>query len=308
MEGAAIFLVLLLVLATAGFGIYVYVDYQAYRKTVDKGLKALGETDVKTAKAIEDEAKERLAKLKSVVKQVNDVNVNIYDTIDAKVAGVQANVDATNATVAAGGLKTDRLMTGMDTFFKFDTTAGTSTKIYDYVAAGPGATTVRTMNLMQHATAVSGLTAKDLAQASGATPAKQVKFCGTGGANPPCIELPNADGNTYLTALASGKKITMGAPVSVSADGGAGNTAAADAAFEILPATGKATLKAGDATNFVKVNADNSVDITNGSATAKLQVDSAGKLVITPPSGGVRIAGAMEVTGGIRGTVTAPTP
>lgn len=313
MEGAAIFLILLLVLVTAGFMAYMYVDYRAYKVSADKKLTDIDAKGATNATAIGKEGETRLANVKHVVKQINTVNTDIYDKIDSKFAEVSKDVVSVN-TAATNLSKMDaKFMTGLDTFFKFESSTGSPTSIYDYTTASSPAS----LKLMQDVNLAGNLTANDLSNATTGT--KKIKLCGTG-TPASCIEMPNAAGDTYLTSLIPGKKIVMGAPVNF--EGGLSSTsgnmfingnlgvygettpsatqAAPTAVLEVFPKAGKPTFKAGTFT----IDANNGVVIGTaaGAATATLTITPANELLITPPSGGIRVAGDIKVSGAIKAT------
>lgn len=305
MEAAAILLLLLLILGIAGFVIYVFVDYRSYRTDAGKALKALETKEDDNAKAITAEGVARLA---YVTDQINKVNKDIGDTVatKAELKGVNDKVTAQKTTTDALSATSTKLATGMDTFFKFDNASGTSTAIYDYVA-GSGVTPAdASLKLMRDTIALGSITAKDL------TSAKPVKFCGGTGAAEQCIQVPNADGDTYITAVSANKKVVMGAPVQFNG----AITTPAGSSLGILPGTGNVGIgtttpgaalhvtatgngdvfKAGNMT----VNAT-TVTLGTGQGTATLTISPSNELVITPPAGGLRVAGKIVATGTVTG-------
>jgi len=319
MEGAAIFLILLLVLVTAGFMAYMYVDYRAYKVSADKKLTDIDAKGATNATAIGKEGETRLANVKHVVTQINTVNTDIYDKIDSKFDEVSKDVKTLDGKTSNLTMADTKFMTGLDNFFKFERSGGSPTSIYEYTTATPSSP--ESLKLMRDVTLAGNLTANDLTNA--AAGAKKIKLCGTG-ASASCIEMPNAEGDTYLTSLIPGRKIVMGAPVNfnggLSATSGnilingnlgvygettpSASQAQPTAVLEVFPKAGKPTFKAGTFT----IDANNGVVIgtSAGAATATLTINAANELLITPPSGGIRVAGDLKVAGAIKltGVVT----
>jgi hypothetical protein len=174
----AIILVVLAFVAIAGVGIYYYIDM--------KDHKATNSTDFdKVTKKIDEEKNTRLGNIKYVVDQVNTTNEAMDKEYGGKIAALE------KADTGFGKL----IKTGPD---------GAPTEIKD--TPNP-----ENINLMKHVSMIGGMSIKDLQQIASATlPAKTFKACGTG-PNKKCIEFPNSNGDTYLTALnGTGKAVVSG--------------------------------------------------------------------------------------------------
>lgn len=239
MEGLAIIVMLLALLALIGVLVYIVRDYYVHKETnaADFG---------KTTSDIAAERTDRLGNLKYVVDQVNTVNDDIYATLAKSASDSASNV--TTLTGAQG-----RLVSGLDSFVRFTsnesvfTSGAGGAQMLGGAQAGafgmgspspsfsimnlPG-TSGASPQLIQHTSFLSGLTARDLrAGASGGAGGVNAQFCApptTAGGEPRCIQFPNANGDTYLTPLADGKSIMLDGPVQArgrltfSADGSQG--------------------------------------------------------------------------------------
>lgn len=188
MDGIAIIVMLLAILALVGVVVFFVMDYLKNKDGVDKKFN-----EVKGK--VETEKSDRLSNLKFVVDQVNSVNQDIFTTLATSNTALQTKTDALTVsnTGMAGGLGSFLSFTG-------GSNAGAIT-----LQNLPGVGNVD-VKLMQHTTATMGMTANNLS-------AHPAQFCATTGlANDRCIQFPNADGDTYLTSMADGKSIVLGAP------------------------------------------------------------------------------------------------
>jgi hypothetical protein len=185
---SAVLLILLLVALAVGV-VYFLKDYYEYRKGLDTHL-----TDVDTGLSNTSS----LGNLKYVVDQANtsfnQIGSSLYGFSNATNTSLTSLTNQQNTF----GSNQDVFAKNFNTAFKFTNTIENpltdKPSTYD-VFNFPGVGTVDT-RLIQHVTAVGGFTARDLTK----TGNNQVKICGTGtGAK--CIKFPDADGNTYLTAL-----------------------------------------------------------------------------------------------------------
>ena len=238
MEGLAIIVMLLALLALIGVLVYIVRDYYVHKESnaADFG---------KTASDISAERTDRLGNLKYVVDQVNTVNDDIYATLAKSAADNTSNV--TTLTGSQG-----RLVSGLDSFVRFTSNesvfaggaggaqmlGGAQAGAFGMGSPSPSfsimnlpGTSGASPQLIQHTSFLSGLTARDLrAGASGGAGGVNAQFCApaTAGGAPRCIQFPNANGDTYLTPLADGKSIMLDGPVQArgrltfSADGSQG--------------------------------------------------------------------------------------
>ena len=223
MEGLAIIVMLLALLALIGVLVYIVRDYYVHKESnaADFG---------KTASDISAERTDRLGNLKYVVDQVNTVNDDIYATLAKSAADNTSNV--TTLTGSQG-----RLVSGLDSFVRFTSNesvfaggaggaqmlGGAQAGAFGMGSPSPSfsimnlpGTSGASPQLIQHTSFLSGLTARDLrAGASGGAGGVNAQFCAPaiGGGAPRCIQFPNANGDTYLTPLADGRSILLDGPV-----------------------------------------------------------------------------------------------
>lgn len=314
-SGLLSFLILFIVLALSGVIVYLYLTFRDHKSSMEADLKQAENKTSEVEKRISAESVNRLGNIKYVVNQVNDINDSIWKTYEAHSS---SNVASINELKAAN----ETMIRGVDTFFKFSTDSITNQRLVESTKL---ATTDRPkLDIIREVTLASGLTAKDLKPPSTTATGTQVqgvmaKFCATGGS--PCISFPNADGETYLTALSAGKNIVLDAPVQVKkglALNGTGTEAAevqapngiffkshvgigakseADSVLGVETTDTKVTnlIKAGQ----VSITRDGKVLLKNatGTAQATLEVDAAGKLIVKPPAAGMEVQGDINVTG-----------
>lgn len=190
MEGIALIFALLALLSLIGISFYFYMD-------LDKHKVANTEDYNKLASNISDEQKNRLGNLSSIVDQINIVNQDIKKTYDN--SNKEQDTKITNLGVKLSGVET-----GFGSLIS-TTTSGSSSNIPLSSLASIANVDVR---LLKNVSVVSGMTIKDV-QATG----KAFKVCG--GTPEKCIELPNSQGNTYLTGFGSDASIVMDAPTSL---------------------------------------------------------------------------------------------
>jgi len=321
MDGVSTALLFILLLGVAAVLVYVLIDYSSHKTTMDKRVSETEVSGKANAASITDEKAARLSNVKYVVGQVNEVNEDIYNTWSSNIGSLRSNTAALGSNVARSDASMTAMMRGIDTFFKFGTTgSATPSSLYsvDATVLNPD------LQLIKHVTALGGLNANNL---TNATVNERVKLCGVAaaGAAAPCIELPNAAGDTYFTSLVPNRGIIMGAPVdfksaitlsapttatltptsgNISLDGavGIGSSAAPAATLHVFPQATKAPLSAGalrvDANNNVVIAANGSA----GAASATLSINAANELVITSPPGGLRVVGDVKATGTITPT------
>jgi hypothetical protein len=190
MEGIALVFALLALLSLIGISIYFYMEFDKHKVANDKDYNKLS-TD------ITDEQKNRLSNLSSIVDQINIVNKDIKTTYDT--ANTEQNTKITNLGVKLTGVET-----GFGSLIS-TTSSGSTSNIPLSSLASIANVDVR---LLKNVSVVSGMTIKDV-QASG----KAFKVCG--GTPEKCIELPNSQGNTYLTGFGTSASIVMDAPTSL---------------------------------------------------------------------------------------------
>lgn len=212
MEGVGTALLFVLLLAVAGVVVYLAVDYTKYKTDTDKSLTETKTATTTNTSGLADEKSTRLANIKYVVDQVNDVNDQIYNNWSSNVTALQGTTAGLRTDLTRAQAEQTMLMRGIDTFFKVQVPATPATPYslwrFDSNVAAPD------LQLLKHVTALGGLTAANLEPGNAGA---SLQFCGkaaAGGGAAPCIKFPDTNGDTYLTALQANKKIVMGAPVS----------------------------------------------------------------------------------------------
>lgn len=176
MELAVLLVMLLCVMALAGLVVYFIVDYQKYRKDVDKRF---GTSDGK----LSTEQVDRMSNVKYVVDQVNNVNNDIYTQVTSNVTKIDTAIN-----------NQAQMLGSFASFLSFSSNTPASTSGAQVSLMNlPGSGNID-VNLMQRVNATMGLTAKDLSAQ------KNVKFCSQ--LDPTrCIQIPDANGNLYLTSM-----------------------------------------------------------------------------------------------------------
>lgn len=196
MEGIAVVVMLLALLALAGVVTFFLWDYYKHK---DDNVKEFKTTDSK----IQAEQSDRLSNIKFVVDQVNSVNEDMYKNMSS-------NVDVLRTTTYNVSKKQDSLIGGVDKFLKFSSNISISSTPQMFSLMDLPGTAQPNVHLMQHVNAVMGLTVSDLSLSNIA------EFC-----NPDktkCIRFPNSDGDTYLTSLQNDKNVVVDAPLKVTGD------------------------------------------------------------------------------------------
>ena len=193
MDVISIVIFVIVLLALCGFIIYLSIDYFKFKDKTN--------LDIVTAdSAITQETSDRLSNLKYVVDQVNAVNYDISSTISS-------NLDDTNKQLGKLSTQQATLEGNLNHVFSFSSNIG-STGDNSYNFLNLPSSSNPNLNLMSHVSMLGGMTINQLN--NGADPNHQVSMCFDNGKN--CIQIPDTNGNTFLTAQA-GKNITMGAPV-----------------------------------------------------------------------------------------------
>jgi hypothetical protein len=199
METAVGFIFLILIVVILGAGGYYAYDYMQYKKKLDDQIATAQKNITTNQQALVDEQKKRLSNLKYVVNQINDTNLDIYNTFTSNV------VDSSNVSQQLNTRQT-QMLNGLGSVMRFSAGAsvagGTACNI-DLLSL-PGAPTAN-IELLRRVSTINGM---DFNQLNATNP---VKFCGpalTGGAAR-CIQLPNADGKTVLTNIIDNKPILM---------------------------------------------------------------------------------------------------
>jgi hypothetical protein len=185
MGTVAFIIILTAIIAIAGVIVYFIRDYVQYKTQVNTQFSV-------TQSQVNAEKTDRVANLKYVVDQINNVNDSISSTI---------NTSADSQTQLAQQLDKSQgnYLAGLNSIFGFSDFTGDPLTISDL----PGSARPN-LNLLTSVNATMGLTAKDL-QPGGNT----VKLCSKTDPNK-CIQFPDQNGNTYLTDMGNGGVILDG--------------------------------------------------------------------------------------------------
>jgi hypothetical protein len=182
-------LIIVVILAVIGFSIFAWTDYDKHKES---NVVDFGKVDA----GLKEEKETRLSNLKFVVDQVNKTNEDMDTTYGKKFEDVDASINKYKA---------------FESGFGSLITARNRSSNVDIPLTNLATMPATDMNMIKHVSFLGGATIKDLQMAAD-KPDMRLKVCGTGD-KPACIELPNADGDTYLTSLVSGKGIVFDAPV-----------------------------------------------------------------------------------------------
>lgn len=196
MEAGAVIVMILALLALIGVVVFLVYDYLKHK---DSNANDLRETEIR----LDTEKKDRLSNLKFVVDQVNDVNNDIYDTMMSNVG----RLDTSQSNISS--LQTG-MLNGFDAFLQFSSNSVDGTSHSIRLTDLPGAVNPN-VELIQHITAMMGMTVKDLDGATGNT----VKFCSKADATQ-CVHIPDEQGNVVLKGLANNSKVVVDSPLSIS--------------------------------------------------------------------------------------------
>lgn len=165
-----------------------------YQRYTDEQTKQNADI-VATSKSISEESNQRMAEVKYVVDEVNQVNADIHKSIRDKETRIQSvEAKATNNVSA------------WDKFFAWTTQeqSASGTSVLNALPAG----TVD-LQLLKHVTAINGMTILDVDNA--ANSAKSFKVCSpassTGTRN--CVEIPDSNGDTVLKPLVNSRSVVL---------------------------------------------------------------------------------------------------
>lgn len=193
MEDFGVFVMLLCLLALVGVVIYFIIDYLKEKREVEDAL-ARSQAEAAAARGgLDVEKLDRMANVKYIVDQVNSVNRDIYSAVTSNTS----NTNTVQRTQSA-------MLSGLGSFLSFSSNTS--------LGAPTGASTVPLLNLpgsgnvdvnlMRRVNATMGLTASDLSSS------KSVKFCASSDPTR-CIQIPDANGNLYLTTMTSNQNSTI---------------------------------------------------------------------------------------------------
>ena len=272
-------LIILVILVVAAVSIFAWTDYNKHKKSNETDFTKVG-TEIKT------EGETRLSNLKFVVDQVNKTNEDMDTTYTKKFGDIDNSLKDYNSFKAGFGSLI---------------TARNSSSNVDIPLTNLATLPATDVNMMKHVSFLGGATIKDL-QNSVDKSNMRLKMCGVGD-KPACIEVPNADGDTYLTSLVKDGNIVFDAPVKAYNSFGlyapgektaptlSLQGATAEQANVAMKATGSLSVRTGDAEvmNVSKGGAKVMGSVTLQNATGQSAVLSVGN------NGELNVAGASKV-------------
>lgn len=197
MELGAIIVMIIVLLALSGVLIFLVWDYMKYKDDTNTNF-------TNTNQSISNEKTDRLSNMKYMVDQVNTVNTDIYNTFTSNQQIVNSNVS--NLTT-----RQDKTIAGIGQFLRFSSnvsitpSSGTMASGNVSILDLPGFV-APDVQLIQHVTAVNGLTIRDISNSSN----RNVMFCSATDSSR-CIKFPDTDGNTYFTGMTAASKIVLDA-------------------------------------------------------------------------------------------------
>jgi len=294
----AIIFTLLIVLGTAGALIFLWMQFKDHKTDMEVDVKAAAAKAEEANKQVASESANRLGNIKYVVDQVNTVNEDIWNTYNTLASSNAASLTTLKSSQ-------ESIMTGVDRFFKFSPDNATQRSLYQANALLSANDKPR-LDMIQSTSFISGLTAKDLV---GGT-SNVARFCAPN--NGPCIQFPDASGDTFLKALVDGRGIVMDSPVKVTQPLGIGAPASTTDMLKIVGSSSSMNLmNAGN----VRIDPSGNLALTDASGTtrATLRLDETGKLNINSESGviitgDVNVLGTVSMNGSPVGSSSPPEP
>ena len=248
MYEASVSIIILVLLILVGIVAYYIYDYYSHKANVSDKINATNQ-DVKEANTrIDGEKKDRMD-------SVNNARLDLNHRINMNDIYVNNRIDDTKMDVEDNVADLDLLVSNVDKLASFSS-GGTSHDILSFPGSG-----TPDMSLKASVAALNGLTIKDLAGN------KRFKVCGTGD-NPSCIEIPDNDGNVYLTPLANDKAVSINGRTAVSGVLSIKESKAA-------PVNGAEISGKADGTSFIKTDRLGVGNVA-GSPTAALHVMTTG--------------------------------
>ena len=272
------------ILAIVGVLVYFAIDYSKYKKTISDDLTT---SDSK----LTDEKVDRVSNVKYVVDQINGVNNDIYSQVIDNRTQVQTMQDTQS-----------QILGGLSSFMTFSSNVtGASSNV--------GSTSLPLLNLpgtgnvdvqlIKHVTATMGLTANDLSSTN------SVKFCSQ--LDPTrCIQIPDQNGNLYLTSMANSptssiimdtSNVSIGKTGSYLANNPSGLAVIGSNTVQIGASVSATSAALGDAivvdpTGAIRFNA------ANGTTIGQISKDASTNSLIVQSSN-VIIKGNLDLRGGL---------
>lgn len=178
---------ILLILVIIGIVVYLVITFYQHKKQNDK--------DFITEKS------NRLQNIKSVVTQVNQAHVDMDEYNDTQFSIINTNVRANRDNIERTDTKFNNYTSNIDTIIKIRETFTSDSN----VAPSPSpALKKKDIDVLAQVNALAGVTIKDLGTD------RSFQICGKTG---DCIQIPNAEGDTYLRAINSNASLILDSPV-----------------------------------------------------------------------------------------------
>lgn len=279
MEAASIAVIVFIILALSGVVTYLIIDMNRQKQALADKINA-------TNSAIQSEKSDRISNVKYVVDQVNEVNDDIYKSINSSIHEDRQKL--TNLTDAHTDLVTsvNQFMAAAPTSTSYASSASSaSIPISEHKEViNPD------LRFLKRVSVTKGMTISDVDYNT--TPVNDLKICSK--VDPSnCLRIPDKNGNTVLTSVIPGKAIVLNGSVAVNRD----------SASVPLHVNGDMSLAYGRALHFGAENANiwkngttkaieatwnNGNDVlslyTPGSVSAspKLQIYSSGRVAVGP--------------------------
>lgn len=204
MDTASIAVIVFIILALSGIVTYLIIDMNRQKQALAAKINS-------TNVAIQAEKSDRISNVKYVVDQVNEVNDDIYKSINSSIQQDKQNIN--NLTESHS-----ELVTSMNQFMA----AAPSSTAY---ASGVNHASIPItehkevidpdLRFLKRVSMTKGMTVSDVDFDGG--PLNDVKICSkVDPAN--CLRIPDANGNTTLTSVIPGKAIVLKGNVAVNRD------------------------------------------------------------------------------------------
>jgi len=197
-----IVLAIIAVLSIIGISIYFYMDMDTHKKS--------NKTDFEQVdKNLGIEKEDRLANLKFIVDQVNKTNEDMDTVYNKKFQEHAGTLQEQQAQIEQNLAKYNDFESGFGTIIRVsqETVGATGNKMVSIPLSSLATVPITNVDLMKHVSALGGITIKDLTN-SKETPTKRVKICGAGDL-PTCMELPNDEGDVYITSLVKDRSVVL---------------------------------------------------------------------------------------------------
>lgn len=182
MDFASLVIMVIVLFALIGVLVFLILDYMKFKTETADNL-------VKASETVTNEKTERLANMKYIVDQVNNVNTDIYNTFSSNMTMYDKKVtDVSSSNVT--------MMNSLESVFGFKV-EGADKRILEL----PGGVKPD-LQLITNVTAISGMNITQL------TSNVSTQFCSAIDSDR-CIRFPDDNGNTYITSLYPNKQVVI---------------------------------------------------------------------------------------------------